>query len=453
MENRSGGWAAKELRELDLGDVRLNKRAVKLVEQLASKPTQSIPAAAGGWADTMAAYRFFCNEKASKGDILAPHIRQTEQRMGAHPIVLCLEDTTELDFNGQDIAGLGSLTYDAQRGMCLHPTYAVTPEREPLGVTAIHTWARERRDEVVEEPIEDKKKGKKNQGDKESARWINGYEGVAAMALRLPETRLIYVADREGDILALMVRAAKLDTPADWLIRARHNRCLPDGGKLFDSTCQGEPLGEITFTMPARDEQKARVVQQQLWSKQVSITAGEAGTIDVTCIIAREINAPANVKPVEWRLLTNRRADTLEEAVGLIEWYRVRWEIEIFFNVLKNGCCVEDLQLSDIKRLERALALFVIVAWRIAHLMRLGRICPDMDASVVFHPDEIRAAYILTKGKELDKPTLNEVLRRVAQLGGFLGRKGDGEPGVKTIWIGLQRIMDSAATIQALREN
>jgi hypothetical protein len=421
------------------------------VEQLASKPMESIPAAAGGWADTIAAYRFFGNEKASGEDILAPHITQTEQRMRAHPVVLCLEDTTELDFNGQDIAGLGSLTYDTQRGMYLHPTYAVTPQREPLGATAMYTWARERRDEVGEEPLPDKKKGKKTQEEKESVRWIKGYEGVAAMAFRLPETRLVYVADREGDILALMLRAVELDTPADWLIRARHNRCLPDGGKLFEYTSQGEPLGEITFTMPARDDQKARVVQQQLWSKQVSIPAGEAGTIEVTCIIAREINAPANVKPVEWRLLTNRCADTLEEVVTLIEWYRVRWEIEMFFNVLKNGCCVEELQLSDIKRLERALALFMIVAWRIAHLMRLGRICPDMDAVVVFHPDEIRAAYILTKGKQPDKPKLNEVLRRVAQLGGFLGRKGDGEPGVKTIWIGLQRIMDSAATIQALR--
>ena len=273
------------------------------------------------------------------------------------------------------------------------------------------------------------------------------------MAATLPATRLVYVADRESDILALMQRAEELGTPADWLVRAQHNRNLPDGEKLWERTCKGKALGEIAFTMPARDGKKAREVRQQLWAKRVKIPAGKTDTIEITCIIAREIKAPSGVKPVEWRLLSNRRAPRLADVIELIDWYRARWEIEMFFNVLKNGCRVEALQLSGIERLERALALFAVVAWRIAHLMRLGRICPDMDAALFFHEDEIRGAYLLTKKKRPPTPpTLNQVLRLVAQLGGFLGRKSDGEPGVKTIWIGLQRVMDSAATIQALRE-
>ena len=122
------------------------------------------------------------------------------------------------------------------------------------------------------------------------------------------------------------------------------------------------------------------------------------------------------------------------------------------FNVLKNSCRVEALQLSGIERLERALALFMVVAWRIAHLMRLGRTCPDVDAALFFDPDEIRGAYLLTKKRAPDRPPrLNEVLRLIAQLGGFLGRKGDGEPGVKTIWQGLQQVMTAAQTLRALR--
>lgn len=169
--------------------------------------------------------------------------------------------------------------------------------------------------------------------------------------------------------------------------------------------------------------------------------------------MAREIGAPAGTKPVEWRLLTNREAPTAADVVELIDWYRARWEIETFFHVVKNGCRIEALQLSAIERLERALALFMVVAWRIAHLMRTGRTCPDLDATLFFDPDEIRGAYLLTKKKPpITPPTLNEVLRLIATLGGFLARKGDGEPGVKTLWLGLQRVMDAAATIQALRE-
>lgn len=249
-----------------------------------------------------------------------------------------------------------------------------------------------------------------------------------------------------------MQRAEELGTPADWLIRAKHNRNLPGGDKLWDRASQGEALGGIIFTMPAREGKKAREVRQQLWTERIKIPTGKGETIEVTCIIAREIDAPPGVKPVEWRLLSNRVAPTLADVIELIDWYRARWEIEMFFNVLKNACHVEALQLSTIDRVERALVLFMVVAWRISHLMRLGRICPDIDATLFFHPDEIRGAYLLTKKKQPDKPRLNEVLRLVAQLGGFLNRKSDGEPGVKTIWIGLQRTMDAAATLQALRE-
>ena len=283
---------------------------------------------------------------------------------------------------------------------------------------------------------------------------IEGYERVPEMAAEMPATRLVYVADREADLLAMMARAQVLGTPTDWLVRAKHNRCLPDGDgeKLWAHTSAGAALGEITFTMPGRDDQKARKVRQQLWAREVSIANGKAGTVLATCIVAGEIDAPKGVKPVEWRLLTNRAASTLEDAIELIDWYRARWEIEIYFNVLKNGCKVEALQLSAIDRIERALALFMIVAWRVAYLMRIGRTCPDLDAALFFHPDEIRGAYLRSKKPQpAAPPRLNEVMRLIAQLGRFLGRKSDGEPGVKTIWQGLQRVMDVATALQSMR--
>jgi hypothetical protein len=437
-------WTDEEFEGLALGDARLNKRARTLMETFAAKPAASIPEACDSWSETCAAYRFLSNPEVTWEGILAPHWARTQERMRAQAVVLCIQDTTELDFNGQETAGLGPLNYEARRGMYLHPTYAVTPEREPLGMLDAWMWAREKRGPDGVRP-----------GQKESRRWVEGYERVAEQAAEMPGTRLVYVADREADMVELMRCARDLGTPADWLVRAKHDRCLADGegARLWDVTTADAPLGEICFTIGGREKQKAREVRQQLWARRVLLGDGKKGQIEATCIVARELDAPAGVRPVEWRLLTNRVAATLEQASELIDWYRARWEIEIYFNVLKNGCEVEELQLASIDRLERALALFMVVAWRVTYLMRKGRTCPELDAALFFDPDEIRGAHLLSKLKmPATPPTLNDVVRLIAQIGGFLGRKGDGEPGVKTIWKGLDQVHASAETLRALRE-
>lgn len=437
------GWAAEELASIDLGDARRDRRAIHLIERLAERPTASIPGACNGWAETQAAYRFLGGEAYDWLDILEPHRQCTQARMAAHPVVLCLQDTTELDFNGQTIKGLGPLSYEAQRGMYLHPTYAVTPEREPLGVLDAWMWAREPKAADGHRP-----------GAPESLRCKEGDERIADMAGALPDTRLVYVADREADILELMVRARELGNRADWLVRAKHNRALPGGKKLWVSVLDTTPLGEVRFTLPPGRGRAAREVRQQLYTQRVTLSDRRKGHLEVTCVIAREVDAPAGVKPVEWRLLTNRSAETLEAVVELIDGYRARWEIELLFLVLKEGCRVEALQLGTVERLQRAFALFLVVGWRIARLMRLGRTVPDLDAALLLEPEEWQAAYILAK-KPIPKqpPRLTEGLRLIARQGGFLGCKGDGEPGVKTIWLGLQRIRDVADGIKYARES
>ena len=193
------------------------------MERFAATPTASIPDACDSWSETCAAYRFLGNDDVEWRDILAPHWAQTQVRMGTHPVVLCVQDLTELDFNGQDIEGLAPLNYEARRDMYLHATYAVTPGREPLGMLDAWMLAREKRDA-----------GGVRGGQKESTRWIEGYQRVAEMAAGMPDTRLVYLADREADLIEMMRCARELGNPADWLVRAKHNRCLPDeeGGKL-----------------------------------------------------------------------------------------------------------------------------------------------------------------------------------------------------------------------------
>lgn len=196
-----------------VGDARLSKRLVKLADRLSDAPSASIPGACNGHAETQGAYRLFDQAREDKRglgweSVLAPHMARTQTRMAEHSVVLCLQDTTELDFNGQDIDGLGSLSYEAQRGMYVHPTYAATPERLPLGILDNWMWAR---------PLD----------IAESRRWVEGYERLTERAGQLPATRLVYVADREADMLELMQRAHALAYPADYLLRAQHNRCLP----------------------------------------------------------------------------------------------------------------------------------------------------------------------------------------------------------------------------------
>lgn len=249
-------WAEMEFRNLDLGDERIKKRAIKLLETFAKSPKASIPQACQGWAETQAAYRFYSNESVTWDKLLKAHTDQVEQRIikSEEAVILCLQDTTELDFNGQETEDLGRLSYDAQRGMYLHPTLCITPDRIPLGISDAWMWSRGKT----------KKEDQETPTIKESDRWVEGYERVAEMAERCPQSRLIYVADREGDILNLMARSQALNAPADWLVRAKHNRKLSDQERLWDRVDKQAVMSRISFIKPRKKGEKSRQVQQEI---------------------------------------------------------------------------------------------------------------------------------------------------------------------------------------------
>ena len=318
-------WAAEEFREIDLGDRRLDRRAVLLAERLAAKPEASVPQTCGSRAETMTAYRFFQYERLDWRYLMAPHLRCAEARMRPCPVARCLADTTGLDFNEQAMEGLGPLSCGAQRGMYLHATCGVTPDREPLGVLDAWMWVREQKD--VKTGI--------RPSLKESVRWIERYERIAELAAGLPQTRLVFVADRESDILALIQQVHALPHPADWLVRAQHNRAWPSRQKLWAASTAGEPLSGVRFELPAQPGQAARLVRQAVRVSVVELPDGRDGRLPVTCVVARELSPPAGVKPVEWRLLTNRTVAGLEAAIELIDWYRARWEIDQLWNMDK----------------------------------------------------------------------------------------------------------------------
>ncbi|NKN34229.1 IS4 family transposase [Marichromatium bheemlicum] len=187
--------------------------------------------------------------------------------------------------------------------------------------------------------------------------------------------------------------ARELRHRADYLVRASHNRALPEGRKLWSRLEAAEPLGELCFELPAGKGRKARRVRQQLRAERVALDDRCGGTLAVTCLVATEIGAPSGVRPIVWRLLTNREVSDAESVAELIDWYRARWEIELFFRVLKEGCRVEALQLAEVERIEKALVLFLIIAWRITRLMRLGRALAELDAELLFERQKWQAAY------------------------------------------------------------
>ncbi len=443
----------EEFYGIDLGDQRLNRRAQNLLGRLGDKPTASIPAACKGWSETRAAYRLFDHKAVTADKVLAPHIASTIERIGEHPRVLCIQDTSEIDYTGKpSMQGLGPLNLEIRQGLYLHPTLALTPERLCLGLLDGYNWTREPgslgQPKDPNRPLE----------EKESVRWVDGYQRVNELAEQLSETRLTYVADREADIHDLFVEAPCPQSAADWLVRGKHDRVLSDGRTLRQHLADAPTLTETAFERPASHGIKARVVQQQIKAIRVTLPAPRRPDrvlpdVEVTAILATEPNPPAGEEPVEWLLLSNLPVDTPEQALEKLQWYLCRWQIEVFFRILKSGCRIEKLQLEKIERLEPALAFYMIIAWRVLFVTMLGRECPEMSCDVVFDKAQWQAVYIVTERKSPPDtpPTLDQMVRRVAGLGGFLNRKSDGFPGPQTLWIGLQRAADFVMAMDAQR--
>ena len=214
-------------------------------------------------------------------------------------------------------------------------------------------------------------------------------------------------------------------------------------------------LGEVDFTLPAAPGRAARCVRQTLYRETLVLPARKgAPAVPVTAILAREEQPPTNQPAVTWRLLTNRTVHTLEAVVELIDWYRRRGLVEIFFRILKSGCRVEALQLGTLERMERALVIDLIIAWRILHLVTWGRECPDLSCEVVFDPEKWQAAWVVAHREKPPQtlPPMGQMTRLIAGFGGFLGRKGDGHPGPKAIWEAIQKVHAFAIGIAATKQ-
>lgn len=467
-------WVIDEMKTADLKDERLNKRFGEVLSQLAARPTASIPAACGGRAEMEGAYRLFENPKTTFHNILQPHIDATRQRMAAQPVVLLVQDTSEVDVTRpeQQVAGAGPLDGDSRRGALLHLLHAFTPDGTPLGTVRGTAWVRA--EETVCASLSRAERAAIPIEEKESYRWVVTLRQAREEAQHCPATQFVSVADSEADVYEVLVEATTEPPTGGWIVRACQDRALlcEDGEKtgekhLRDHVLEQPVLFQKTISVRGRKAKvgcETRGRRQPRKSREAEVAVRVARVtlrppwrpdrklppVTVNVVLVSEIDPPPDDEPVQWLLITNLPVDNVEQVRQVIQDYCVRWMIEVFFRVLKSGCRVEERQFEYIDRLLTCLAVYLIVAWRTLYVCRLGRSCPEVSCEVVFEPAEWKSVWKVVRRQDppAQPPTLGAFIRLVAQLGGYINRKRTDPPGPQTIWIGLQRMHDFATCWQ-----
>ena len=449
----AAAWAEEEFGGARLYDARLRRRLYGLAEDFFAQPGAFIPQACGGApAKSKAAYRFFANARVDMQSLLTGHVEATAQRMQPHAVVLAVQDTTTLNYTAHPATeGLGPIntTKDQAVGLILHDTLAFTVAGTPLGLVDGQCWARDpeqartKRAQRNQLPIE----------AKESVKWLRSYRAAAAVQRLCPSTVVVSVGDREADLHELFWEAQQTAAGPKLLVRAERTRRRQVAGEpaeehayLWQKLAAESVAGQQGLAIPRQGSRPARTATLEVRYAAVTLRPPErsqALAVAAWAVYAREVEPPPEVTaPLEWMLLTTVAVETFAQAIERLQRYTRRWGIEVYHRVLKSGCRIEDRQLNNAASLERCLAIDLVVAWRIFWLVKQGRETPNVPCDVFLEEDEWKALYatVHNTAPAPTPPSLREAVRMIAALGGFLGRKRDGEPGTITVWRGLERL-------------
>ena len=451
----SAQWATNELGGAPLGDKRLSARLVRSATLLASCPGHAFTGAVDR-AAVKGYYRLIDHPDESQvtpAHIVAPHRARTIERMRAHDTVLCIQDGTDLNFatrpgcEGLSIIGRNQTTAKTL-GLHLHLTLAVSDAGLPLGVLRCGFDEAPSGSTDTEPDADD--------STRKTRRWLDGLHDVAEAASELPRsTRVISVMDREADFFELFDAQRRIAT-VDVLVRAKHDRRLGQGlPKLFDALRNAPADGQVEIEIArvsarpkasrkqARPARSARVARAEVRYRELSLPSTLEGLAPVTLwtVHVRETAPPEGDKPLEWFLLTSVRIESLEAALETVGHYLRRWRVEDFFRVLKSGCRAEHLGFHSAERLERALTIQAVIAWRLMLMTLLGREVPECDAELLFSDIELRFLADYAADCGLSAPdTLAGAVLLVALLGGYQNRKHDPPPGHELMWRGYERM-------------
>jgi len=446
-------WAQQEFGAAELKDERLRKRLLTLARDFYERPQANLPQACQSRAKTRAAYRFFDHPKITMDKLLNSHYEATLRRMSEEPVVLVVRDTTTLNYSAHPLTqGIGPISPKKSKGaigLLLHDSMAFNVAGTPLGLLDVQCWARD--------PKQFGKRALRHElciEHKESNKWLKSFKKVHEAQKSCPHTILVSVADREADIYELFHSATQCGSTAHLLVRAEHNRVIADEqSRLWEHLVITPVVGIEVISVPRQGKRTARQARLNVRFARVKLVPPsrkrEFKELEVSAILAQEVDCPVGMEPLEWMLLTTMSVENFDQAMEKLRWYAKRWGIEVYHRTLKSGCKIEDRQLGSAVRLEACLAIDMVVAWRIFHLAKLGRETPHVTCSIFFEQAEWKALYCFVQQdpKPPDQPpTLREAIGMVASLGGFLGRRSDGDPGTKSLWLGIQRLDDIAAT-------
>ena len=458
-KDRSGAqdWIDRETVDGTFKDERLGRRFRTLLADIGGAIGASLPFACQDWANTKAAYRFFSNERVDEADILSGHFQATAKRFAASDgMVLVLQDTTEFSFKRERPEQIGftkSIRVSKDRrksvhsvcGILMHASLAVTTDGLPLGVAAIKFWSRKKfkgarslkpKINPTRVPIE----------KKESFRWLQNMEQSTAL-LAAPE-RCVHVGDRESDIYELYCKARDLGT--HFVVRTCVDRLAGDGGHTI-----ADEMDEVAVKglhrIETRDEHgDVCCATLELRYRRVHVLPPigkqkQYPELDLVVIHAVERGAPKGRKPIEWKLITDLPVRSRADAIEKLDWYAMRWKIEVFHKILKSGCKAEESKLRTADRLANLISVFCILSWRVFWLTMLNRTAPDAPPQMALTDGEISVLDQLVPDTATicrKRKTLSHYLTKLACLGGYLARASDPPPGNPVVWRGLSRLTD-----------
>ena len=446
-----------EFVDAKLGDRRLERRLVTLAEQVWACPERSFPGIAPTQADLTGCYRFLGNSAVSADRVMQPHVDQTMLRCAQSKRVVVVHDTTEVEFAGSARrSGLGRLRGANSQGFLLHTSLAVAGDgsRRPLGVLAAKTLVRESLGSSRDEKGRKKSGGAyADQTHKESSRW---WELIDQCEARLGGVEAIHVFDREGDAYVLLRTA--LDNEARFVTRMARDRVVLDEndhriGRASEQLVDVGCVASIEIALSARAPKPipglnqaprhARRAKVAVGATPMLLSApnyidGDPQSLDVNVVYVRELEAPPNVEPIAWVLVTSEPIDTAAQVLQIVELYRTRWLIEEYFRALKQGCALEKRQLESLDTIRVALAIFMPVAWQLLLLRSLERTEPEKTAQLALTPTQLEVLRAFVPHLP-PNPTISEALRAVAYLGGHFIKR---PPGWIVLGRGLEKLLD-----------
>jgi len=444
-------WAEQEFGKVRLRDRRHRQRLFTVARDFYAQPAANIPQACHSRAKTKAAYRLFEHKAVKIETILASHYHSTMERIAREKIavVLAVQDTTSFNYDTHaDMEGLGPINnhVEGAQGILLHDTMAYTTEGTAMGLVDIQVWARDpqqfgKRATRATRPIE----------QKESYKWLKSFQGAARLQRQLgAATTVVSVGDREADVYELFLLAQTDPAHPKLLIRAEQDRCLQDRDANLWRYMQSQAVaGQRELDLPRTKGRAARHCVLEVRFARVELRTPKRHrpreALSLWAVYVKEIDPPSAKQAIEWMLLTTLEVNNYEQAVEKIDWYNKRWGIEEYHKTLKSVCRIENRQLDDRTVWQNCLAIDLVVAWRIEHIKKLARTQPVAPCTIAFELHEWQAVIAVQRPNQplpSTPPSMREITRLTAELGGFLGRNSDGEPGSITLARGLQRLHD-----------